>query len=103
VGVVEETMNRSIDVGFPLLTFGIVTGAIWANESWGNLWQWDPKENLAFVTWLCYAIYLHLRANDKASTNGLAWISIVGMCATLLTYIGVNVLNFGGLHTYGQV
>ncbi len=99
----QESIYRCISFGFPLLTFGIVTGALWANHAWGNLWQWDPKENLALMTWFCYAAYLHLRLRTPASGTILAWASIVGILATYMTYIGINHLNFGGLHTYGQV
>jgi cytochrome c-type biogenesis protein CcsB len=99
----QEAIYRCVSFGFPLLTFGIVTGALWANHSWGNLWQWDPKENLALVTWFCYAAYLHLRLTGKASGSTLAWIVIGGIGATYMTYLGINQFNLGGLHTYGQV
>ena len=52
---------RSILVGFVLLTLGLITGAIWANEAWGTWWSWDPKETWAFISWLFYAAYLHMR------------------------------------------
>ncbi|MDX1918982.1 MAG: c-type cytochrome biogenesis protein CcsB [Candidatus Caenarcaniphilales bacterium] len=99
----QEGIYRCISFGFPLLTFGIITGAVWANQSWGNLWQWDPKENLALATWFCYAAYLHLRMTGKASERVLAWISIIGILATYMTYIGINQFDLGGLHTYGKV
>lgn len=98
----SEIIYRCISFGFPLLTFGIVTGALWANHAWGNLWQWDPKENLALVTWFCYATYLHLKISGKGSSKVLALISLIGIMATYLTYIGINQFNIGGLHTYGQ-
>ncbi len=97
-----EIIYRCTAFGFPLLTFGIITGALWANHAWGNLWQWDPKENLALVTWFCYAAYLHLKISGKASGRVLALISIIGLLATYLTYIGINQLNIGGLHSYGK-
>jgi ABC-type transport system involved in cytochrome c biogenesis permease subunit len=99
----QEAIYRCVAMGFPLLTFGIVTGAIWANESWGNLWQWDPKENLALVTWFFYAAYLHLKLSDRASGKALAWLILVGAVATYMTYIGINQFDLGGLHTYGKV
>ena len=52
---------QSILVGFVLLTLGLITGAIWANEAWGTWWSWDPKETWAFISWLFYAAYLHMR------------------------------------------
>jgi len=52
---------RIIGLGFPFLTIGIISGAVWANEAWGSYWSWDPKETWAFITWLIFAIYLHSR------------------------------------------
>ncbi|KAG6540222.1 hypothetical protein Mapa_018347 [Marchantia paleacea] len=52
---------RIISLGFPLLTIGILSGAVWANEAWGSYWNWDPKETWALITWLIFAIYLHTR------------------------------------------
>jgi len=98
-----EAIYRCTSFGFPLLTFGIVTGALWANHSWGNLWQWDPKENLALVTWFCYGAYLHLKLSGKARGRTLAWLNAVGVLAIYMTYIGINQFDLGGLHTYGKV
>ncbi len=99
----EECIYRCVSFGFPLLTFGIVTGALWANNTWGNLWQWDPKENLALVTWFIYLAYLHLKLSNKASTKTLAWVNLIGIIAIYITYIGINQFDLGGLHTYGRV
>ncbi|MDX1919666.1 MAG: c-type cytochrome biogenesis protein CcsB [Candidatus Caenarcaniphilales bacterium] len=99
----QENMYKCVAFGFPLLTFGIVTGALWANKTWGNLWQWDPKENLALATWFCYAAYLHLKISKKVSNRALAWINGAGILVIYLTYLGINQFDLGGLHTYGKV
>ena len=99
----DEVTYRCVTFGFPLLTTGIINGALWANHAWGALWQWDPKETMALVTWFIYATYLHFRLNTKVSGNVLAFISIIGIAMVYLTYLGVNQFNFGGLHTYGKI
>ena len=99
----DETTYRCVTFGFPLLTIGIINGALWANHAWGALWQWDPKETMALVTWFIYAAYLHFRLNTKVSGTVLATISILGIVMVYLTYLGVNQFNFGGLHTYGKI
>ncbi len=102
-GFFDEITYRCVTFGFPLLTIGIINGALWANHAWGALWQWDPKETMALVTWFIYAIYLHLRINTKISGRALAMVSLVGIIMVYLTYLGVNQFNFGGLHTYGKI
>lgn len=99
----DEVTYRCVTFGFPLLTIGVINGALWANHAWGALWQWDPKETMALVTWFVYAAYLHFRLNSKASGIVLALISLVGLFMVYLTYLGVNQFNFGGLHTYGKI
>ena len=99
----DEVTYRCVTFGFPLLTIGIINGALWANHAWGALWQWDPKETMALVTWFIYAIYLHCRLNTKASLTTLSLISLIGIAMVYLTYLGVNQFNFGGLHTYGKI
>jgi cytochrome c-type biogenesis protein CcsB len=58
---IDNISYRIIGLGFPLLTIGIIAGAVWANEAWGSYWSWDPKETWAFITWLVFAAYLHAR------------------------------------------
>ena len=99
----DEVTYRCVTFGFPLLTIGIINGALWANHAWGALWQWDPKETMALVTWFIYAAYLHFRLNTKVSGKVLALISLIGVVMVYLTYFGVNQFNFGGLHTYGKI
>ncbi len=99
----DEVTYRCVTFGFPLLTIGIINGAIWANHAWGAFWQWDPKETMALVTFFVYAIYIHLRLTSKASKKTLALISLVGLIMVYLTYLGVNLYDFGGLHSYGKL
>lgn len=98
----DEVVYRSIMIGFPLLTIGIITGGLWANHAWGTYWSWDPKESMALATWLGYAAYIHLRIHRECSAEKLSLVSIGGMLLTVLTYLGFNSLGFGGLHSYGN-
>lgn len=91
---------KSISFGFFMLTIVIVTGAIWAERAWGRYWRWDPKETWSLVTWIIYAIYLHVRLNKGWKNKKAAWYAIIGFTAVIFTYIGVNSL-LAGLHSYG--
>ena len=86
--------------GFPLLSFGIFSGAAWAEEAWGTYWSWDPKETASLVTWFVYAIYLHSRVVAGWKGRPTAIISIVGFLSVIFTYLGVNIF-LSGLHSYG--
>ena len=97
-----EVVYRSIVIGFPLLTIGIITGAMWANHAWGTYWSWDPKESMSLATWLGYAAYIHLRVHHECSGEKLSLVAIAGMILTILTYLGFSSLGFGGLHSYGK-
>ena len=93
---------RIIGLGFPFLTIGIISGAVWANEAWGSYWSWDPKETWALITWLVFAIYLHSRLlkgwqGEKAALLGSCGFFVIWIC-----YLGVNFLG-KGLHSYGWV
>jgi len=94
-----ELTYKSILFGFPLLTLGIFTGSVWANASWGTYWSWDPKETWALITWLVYAIYLHLRLVKGWKGKKLSFVAIFGFVVVLFTYFGVNYL-LSGLHSY---
>ncbi len=101
--ILENLDNFSyqiIGVGFPLLTLGIIAGAVWANEAWGNYWSWDPKETWALITWLIFAIYLHARIIKKWKKEKAALIATIGFFVIWLCYLGVNFLA-KGLHSYG--
>ena len=91
---------RALSLGFPLLTIGILSGAVWANEAWGSYWSWDPKETWAFVTWLVFAIYLHTRITKGWSGEKPAVVASVGFFVLWFCYLGVNLLGTG-LHSYG--
>ena len=91
---------RCIGLGFAFLTLGILSGAVWANEAWGSYWSWDPKETWALVTWIIYALYLHLRLNKGWKGEKPAYVAIFGFLSVWLCYLGVNLLGVG-LHSYG--
>ena len=93
---------RSILLGFVLLTLGLITGAIWANEAWGTWWSWDPKETWAFISWLFYAAYLHMRISRGWQGRRPALLATSGFFVVLICYIGVNFLGVG-LHSYGWI
>ena len=91
---------RLVALGFLLLTVVILTGAIWAEQAWSSFWTWDPKEVWALITWILYAVYLHLRLNRKHSGTKVAWFVIIAVPVVLFTFVGVNTL-MPGLHSYG--
>ena len=96
----EELSFRSIGIGFPLLTVGILSGSVWANEAWGSYWSWDPKETWSFITWITFAIYLHLRLNKNWSGFKSAILGTIGFFVVWICFLGVNFLS-KGLHSYG--
>ncbi len=87
---------------FPLYTFAVVAGAIWAENAWGRYWGWDPKETWAFITWVIYAAYLHARATAGWGGGRAGGIALLGCAALWFNYYGVN-LWFSGLHSYAGV
>jgi len=97
--LLDEVNYRSILIGFPMLTLGIVTGAAWANYAWGSYWSWDPKETWSLITWFIYAAFLHARLTRGWSGRKTALLSIIGFGAVIFTYFGVNYL-ISGLHSY---
>lgn len=95
-----ELLNYKIlTFAFPLWTFAVVSGAIWAESAWGRYWGWDPKETWAFITWVIYAAFLHARSTAGWRGRRAVWISLVGFLAFLINYFGVN-LFVQGLHSY---
>lgn len=99
---IDNLSYRIIGLGFPLLTIGIISGAVWANEAWGSYWSWDPKETWALITWLIFAIYLHARLNKAWQGKKPALIASFGFIVVWICYLGVNFLG-KGLHSYGWV
>ena len=92
---------RSVSLGFLFLTVTIILGALWAKKSWGSYWSWDPKETWSLVTWIVYAIYLHLRIIRKWKGKAAAIFAVVGFICVIFTYIGVNSF-LPGLHSYAD-
>nr|YP_009392641.1 cytochrome c biogenesis protein ccs1 [Bostrychia tenella]ARW61203.1 cytochrome c biogenesis protein ccs1 [Bostrychia tenella] len=97
---IDNLSYRIIGLGFPLLTLGIISGAVWANEAWGTYWSWDPKETWALITWIVFAIYLHSRLNQAWKGKKPAIIASLGFIIIWICYLGVNFLG-KGLHSYG--
>ena len=86
-------------VAFPLWTFTLIAGAIWAEQAWGHYWNWDPKEVWTFVIWVVYAAYLHARATTGWSVRRASWLALAGYGCILVNYMVVNVF-FVGQHSY---
>lgn len=99
--VLDDLNYQSLTFGFPFLTIGIITGAIWAEVAWGRYWGWDPKETWSLITWLLYAALLHQRLTVGWRGRKAAMMSIFGFMAVLFTFLGVNLL-LPGLHTYAN-
>jgi len=97
----DDLAYRSVAVGFPLLTVGIVTGAIWAEAAWGSYWSWDPKETWSLITWFVFLIYLHAKTQNW-SPSLAAYVASFGFISVMCTFLGVGyVLPF--LETYINV
>jgi cytochrome c-type biogenesis protein CcsB len=90
---------RVIAFAFPIWTFAVIAGAIWAQSAWGRYWGWDPKETWSFITWVIYAGYLHARSTSGWKGRPAAVVALVGFVSLLITYYAVN-LWIVGLHSY---
>ena len=90
---------RAVSLGFLFLTFVIVTGAIWAERAWGSYWTWDPKETWSLITWIIYAMYLHLRISRGWKGKAAAVFAVIGFICVIFTYIGVNTF-IPSIHSY---
>ncbi|MBQ5952343.1 MAG: c-type cytochrome biogenesis protein CcsB [Lachnospiraceae bacterium] len=90
---------RSVCLGLLFLSFTMITGAIWAEQAWGSYWSWDPKETWSLVTWLVYAVYLHLRIRRGWRGKAAAIFAVIGFICVLFTYVGVNTF-LPGIHSY---
>ena len=91
---------RMVALGFLLLTVTILSGAIWAEQAWSSFWTWDPKEVWALITWIIYAVFLHLRLVAKHKGVRMAWFLVIAVPVVFFTFAGVNTL-MPGLHSYG--
>ncbi len=99
--VLDDLNYQALKFGFPLLSLGIITGAVWAEYAWGRYWGWDPKETWSLITWFLYAAMLHQRLTVGWRGRKAAIMAIVGFLAVLFTFLGVNLL-LPGLHTYSN-
>jgi cytochrome c-type biogenesis protein CcsB len=97
--ILDRLSYRSILFAFPVWTFGVMAGAIWADHAWGRYWGWDPKETWSFITWVVYAGFLHARATAGWRGRRAAWIHLAGFGCLMFNLIGVN-LWITGLHSY---
>ena len=95
----DRVAYRTAVVAFPIWTFGVITGAIWAEAAWGRYWGWDPKETVALVAWVVYAGYLHARATAGWRGSRAAWINVVGFAVMLFNLFFVNIV-VAGFHSY---
>jgi cytochrome c-type biogenesis protein CcsB len=97
--VMDRLAYRSVLFAFPVWTFGIMAGAIWADNAWGRYWGWDPKETWSFITWVVYAGFLHARATAGWRGRRAAYIQLIGFGCLMFNLIGIN-LWVTGLHSY---
>jgi cytochrome c-type biogenesis protein CcsB len=97
--LLDRVAYRTVAFGFPIWTFGIIAGAIWAEAAWGRYWGWDPKETWAFIAWVIYAAYLHARATAGWRGVKAARINLLGFGAMTFNFFVVNIV-VAGLHSY---
>ena len=97
--VLDRLAYRVTIIAFPLFTFAVIAGAIWAEAAWGRFWGWDPKETVAFVSWVIYAAYLHARATAGWRATRAAWINVAGLATVLFNLFFINMV-VAGLHSY---
>jgi cytochrome c-type biogenesis protein CcsB len=95
----DRLAYRVTIIGFPLYTFAVIAGAIWAEAAWGRFWGWDPKETVAFVAWVVYAAYLHARATAGWRAERAAWINVLGFATMIFNLFFINMV-VAGLHSY---
>jgi len=97
--LLDQLSYRLVAFVFPLWTFAIIAGAIWAEAAWGRYWGWDPKETWSFITWILYAAYLHARVTAGWKGRKAAWLSLIAGSCYLFNYVYINVWGTGR-HTY---
>jgi cytochrome c-type biogenesis protein CcsB len=98
----DRIAYRTTIFAFPVFGFGVIFGAIWAEEAWGRYWGWDPKETVSFVAWVVYAAYLHARSTAGWRDKKAAWINVVGFVAMVFNLFFINLVTVG-LHSYAGV
>ena len=100
--VLDRVAHRTAVFGFPIWTFAVIAGAIWAESAWGRFWGWDPKETVSFIAWVVYAAYLHARTTAGWRGRPAAWANVVGLVVMIFNLLFVNLVSTG-LHSYGGV
>ena len=95
----DRTAHRTAVLGFPIWTFAVIAGAIWAESAWGRFWGWDPKETWAFIAWVVYAAYLHARTTAGWRGRPAAWVNVTGLVVMVFNLLYVNMVSTG-LHSY---
>jgi len=98
----DRIAYRTTIFAFPVFGFGVIFGAIWAEEAWGRYWGWDPKETVAFIAWVTYAAYLHARSTAGWRDKRAAWINVAGFVAMVFNLFFINLVTVG-LHSYAGV
>ena len=98
----DRIAYRTTIFAFPVFGFGVIFGAIWAEEAWGRYWGWDPKETVSFIAWVIYAAYLHARSTAGWRDKKAAWINVAGFVAMVFNLFFVNLVTVG-LHSYAGV
>jgi cytochrome c-type biogenesis protein CcsB len=98
----DRIAYRTTIFAFPIFGFGVIFGAIWAEEAWGRYWGWDPKETVSFIAWVVYAAYLHARSTAGWRDKKAAWINVVGFIAMVFNLFFINLVTVG-LHSYAGV
>ncbi|MET8156472.1 c-type cytochrome biogenesis protein CcsB [Sphaerisporangium sp. NPDC005289] len=98
----DRVAHRAIVIAFPIWTFAVIAGALWADKAWGRYWGWDPKEVWSFIAWIAYAAYLHARATAGWRGRAAVIIQLVAFGCLLFNLVGVNIF-LSGLHSYAQV
>jgi cytochrome c-type biogenesis protein CcsB len=97
--VLERATFRTIALGFPIWTFAIMAGAVWAEAAWGRYWGWDPKETWSFIAWVVYAAYLHARSTAGWRGRRATYLALLGWTAMMFNLFAVNIV-ISGLHSY---
>ncbi len=98
----DRIAYRTTIFAFPVFGFGVIFGAIWAEEAWGRYWGWDPKETVSFIAWVIYAAYLHARSTAGFRDKKAAWINVAGFVAMVFNLFFINLVTVG-LHSYAGV
>jgi cytochrome c-type biogenesis protein CcsB len=98
----DRVAYRTTIFAFPVFGFGVIFGAVWAEEAWGRYWGWDPKETVSFIAWVTYAAYLHARSTAGWRDRKAAWINVAGFVAMVFNLFFVNLVTVG-LHSYAGV